>query len=385
MNKQKQILCIMRREFWYMWRDRSLRNVMLFVPLLGVLLFAWLYSAQSLNAIPTAIVDLDHSRGSREFADKLTGAEKLNITAYLSTYQELQEAIAGGRIVVGVVIPKNFEQDVALGRQTRVLMIIDGSNMVYATNASAALLEVTRTVSAEAGIRTLVGSGMQLDQAREAYKPIAFREEAWFNPTMNYAYFLVLALILNIWQQCCTLASAMNVIGETGMKSWLQIKASGVSMTRLFISKSMTHIITFMLMVLPLYFLAFRVLKLPLQCNFGVLMFFTLLFVIAIHSVGTLMSSAVSNAVDASRLGMMIALPSFVLSGYTWPIDAMPPLLQSLVWIFPQTWFFQGLNYLTFKNPGGDFMLPFYAGLIVTAAVCYAISIMLQMWREKLQ
>lgn len=362
-----------------------MRNVMLFVPLLGVLLFAWLYSAQSLNAIPTAIVDLDHSRGSREFADKLTGAEKLNITAYLSTYQELQEAIAGGRIVVGVVIPKNFEQDVALGRQTRVLMIIDGSNMVYATNASAALLEVTRTVSAEAGIRTLVGSGMQLDQAREAYKPIAFREEAWFNPTMNYAYFLVLALILNIWQQCCTLASAMNVIGETGMKSWLQIKASGVSMTRLFISKSMTHIITFMLMVLPLYFLAFRVLKLPLQCNFGVLMFFTLLFVIAIHSVGTLMSSAVSNAVDASRLGMMIALPSFVLSGYTWPIDAMPPLLQSLVWIFPQTWFFQGLNYLTFKNPGGDFMLPFYAGLIVTAAVCYAISIMLQMWREKLQ
>jgi len=379
----KQFLAIMFREFRYMWRDKSLRNIMLVAPLLGAFLFAGIYSAQTLNAIPTAIVDLDRSTGSREFIDKLQGAEKLHITAYLSTYQELQDSIAQGQVVVGVVIPENFGQDVALGRQTRVLMIIDGSNSIYATNANASLLEVTRTVSAEAGISTLAASGMQLDQASEAYQPIVFNEEAWFNPTMNYAYFLVLALILNIWQQCCTLASAMTVIGETGMKSWLQVKASGVSQFKLFLSKSTAHIITFMLMVLPLYFLAFRIFKLPLKSNFGTLLFFTFLFAVALHSIGTLMSSAVSNAVDASRLGMMIALPSFVLSGYTWPIEAMPHVLQSLVWMLPQTWFFQGLNYLTFKNPGGDFMLPFYAALIIIALVCYAVSITIQVCKER--
>ena len=355
---------------------------MLFAPLLGVLLFAGIYSAQTLNAIPTAIVDLDRSTGSREFIDKLQGAEKLHITAYLSTYQELQDSIAQGQVVVGVVIPEKFGQDVALSRQTRVFMIIDGSNEIYATNASTALLEVTRTISAQAGISTLVASGMQLDQARQAYQPIVFNEESWFNPTMNYAYFLVLALILNIWQQCCTLAAAMNVIGETGMKSWLQIKVSGVSKFKLFFSKSAAHIITFVIMVLPLYLLAFKGIKLPIKCNFGTLMLFTFLFAIALHSVGTLMSSLAFNAVDASRLGMMIALPSFVLSGYTWPIEAMPHMLQSLVWMLPQTWFFQGLNYLLFKNPGGNFMLPFYEAFVVIALVCYAVSIMLQWWRE---
>ena len=356
---------------------------MLFAPLLGVLLFAGIYSAQTLNAIPTAVVDLDRSGSSREFIDKLQAAEKLHITAYLSTYQELQDAIAQGQVVVGVVIPENFGHDVALSRQTRVLMIIDGSNSIYATNANASLLEVTRTVSAEAGISTLVASGMQLDQASEAYQPIVFNEEAWFNPTMNYAYFLVLALILNIWQQCCTLASAMTVISETGMKSWLQVKASGVSQFKLFLSKATAHIITFMLLVLPLYLLAFQIFKLPLKSNFGTLLFFTFLFAVALHSIGTLMSSAVSNAIDASRLGMMIALPSFVLSGYTWPIETMPHALQPVVWILPQTWFFQGLNYLTFKNPGGNFMLPFYAALIIIALVCYAVSITIQVCKER--
>lgn len=373
----KQFLAIMRREFRYMWRDKSLRNIMLVVPLLGLLLFVWLYSAQTLNAIPTAIVDLDHSSSSREFTAKLKGTEKLNIAAYPADYQELQKMIARGQVVVGVVIPENFGGDISLHRQTRVLMIIDGSNMIYATNANSAVLEVTRTVSAEAGIKNLIASGMQTDEALAVYQPISSAEESWFNPTMNYAYFLVLALVLNMWQQCCTMAGCMNVIGERGMKSWLQIKASGVSMVPFFVSKSLAHIITFMVMVLPLYFLAFQVFKLPLQCDIGVLLLFTLVFTLAIHGVGTLMSTVASNAVDATRFGMLIALPSFVLSGFTWPIEAMPQVLQHLVWILPQTWFFQGLNYLTFKNPGWEFMGPYFVALIVIACICYALSIAL--------
>ncbi len=375
----KLVFSIMRREFYYMWRDKGLQKIMLIAPLLGLFLFFGIYSAQSLRDIPTAIVDLDHSNSSRELINKMEAAENLKISAYPSTYQELNDLIEKGETVVGVVIPENFGKDLNLKRQTRVLMIIDGSNMVYSTNASTALLQVTGTLSAEAGIKTLIAGGMQPDQARQAYQTISFKEESWFNPTLNYAYFLVLALALNMWQQCCTLASCMNVIGETGMRSWLQIKASGVKRFKFFGSKSVVHIFIFMLLVLPLYFLAFLVFKLPLRCDFGILLFFTLLFAIAIHSVGTLMSSIASNAVDASRFGMMIAIPSFVFSGYTWPLEAMPQVLQPLVWIFPQTWFFQGLNYLTFKNPAWNFIAPYFGALIGIAVICYAMSMAIQL------
>jgi ABC-2 type transport system permease protein len=196
-----------------------------------------------------------------------------------------------------VVIPENYGKDTALTRQTRVMMIVDGSNMVYATNATSAMLSVTRTLSAQTGVKTLVARGIQPDQAAAAYQSVEFSEEAWFNPTLNYAYFVVLALALNIWQQCCTLAATMNIIGETGAASWQLIKSFGISRLRLFISKSAAQIIMFMAIALPLFWLAFAVFKLPLRCGLPLFFLFNLAFATALHSVGTLASSIARDAV----------------------------------------------------------------------------------------
>jgi ABC-2 type transport system permease protein len=364
----------MRREVFYLWRDRGLRYILFCGSILGLLLFYAVYSAQVLKDIPTAVVDLDNSAASRELVDKIGKAEYLKLVASVTSYDDLQELIKQGKAVVGVVIPENYGRNLALGRQVRVLAVIDGSNMIYATNASAALLTVTRTLSAQAGVSALVARGVQLQQAKDAYQAIDFSEEPWFNPALNYAYFLVLALALNIWQQCCTLAACLNVIGERGMKSWLQIKACGISKFRFFASKSIAQIFIFKAVVLPLYILGFGALKLPLNCSWAALLLFTLAFTIAVHSIGTLASSFARNTVDAARFGMIIALPSFVLSGYTWPLEAMPVYLQKVAWILPQTWFFQGINYFAFKNAGWNLMSHYILAMLAVAAVCYVAA-----------
>lgn len=370
----KQCLAIMRREFFYLWRDKGLRHILLCGSLLGLLLFSAVYSAQILKDIPAAVADLDNSGASRELVEKIGKAEYLNLVASVASYDDLQELIKQGKAIVGIVIPENYGRNVALGRQARVLAVIDGSNMIYATNASAALLTVTRTLGAQAGISALVARGVQLQQAKEAYQAIDFSEEPWFNPALNYAYFLVLALALNIWQQCCTLAACLNVIGERGMKSWLQIRASGISRFRLFASKSVAQVFIFMIVVLPIYILGFGVFKLPLNCSWPSFLLFTLAFAIAVHSIGTLASSFARNAVDAARFGMIIALPSFVLSGYTWPLEAMPHYFQRASWILPQTWFFQGINYFAFKNAGWHLMSHYILAMLAVAAVCYGAA-----------
>jgi ABC-2 type transport system permease protein len=370
----RRYLAIMRREFFFMWRDRGLRHILLIVPVLGFLLFMGIYNAQIMKNIPTAIVDLDKTATSEEIVDQLNHAEYLKVVAYPSTYDELKEQIEQGKIIVGVVIPENYDRDVGLHRQTRIAMIVDGTNMAFATNASTAVLTVTRTISAQAGIQTLIAGGIQPGQAQEAYQAIDFRQEAWFNPTLNYAYFIVLALALNMWQQCCTLVSCMNIIGETGVKSWLQIKISGISKFGLFFSKSIVQIAVFMILVLPILFLAFGVFKFPLQCGWLVFLLFLLVFVIALHSVGTLMSSFARTSVDATRFGMIIALPSFVISGFTWPLEAMPQGLRQAAWILPHTWFFQGINYFMFKNPGGEFIRHYFLVLGLMAVICYSLA-----------
>ncbi len=357
-----------------MWRDKGLRYILLVGPLLGLLVFYATYSVQVLKDIPTAIVDLDHSRASQDLIKNIQSAENLKVTVYPDSYDQLHELIKNGEVIAGVVIPENYGKEVSLSRQTRVEMIVDGSNMVYATNATGAMLTVARTMSSQTGVKTLVARGIQPAQAMAAYQSVDFREEAWFNPTLNYAYFVVLALALNVWQQCCTLAACMNIIGETGARSWYQVKSLGLSRRRLFFSKSVAQITTFIIIALPLFFLAFVVFKLPLRCGFTMFFLFNLAFAISVHSVGTLASSFARNAVNATRFGMIIALPSFLISGYSWPLEAMPQYLRAIAQMLPQTWYFQGINLLTFKNPGWDFMCQFFLAFFAIAAVCYGAA-----------
>ncbi|AFM42476.1 ABC-type multidrug transport system, permease component [Desulfosporosinus acidiphilus SJ4] len=370
----KQCRAVLERELFYMWRDKSLRYILLVGPLLGMLLFAGVYSYQRIGNIPTGIVDLDNSQASRQVVSELKNTQNLQVAAYYDSYAQLEESIKRGEVIVGVVIPENFGKNIALHRQTKVAVFIDGMNMAYATNASSAVLTVTRTYGAQVGIQTLIAQGIQANQAQEAYQSIAFPEEAWFNSTLNYAYFTVLGFALNVWQQCLTLAACMTIIGENGLSSWLQIKASGISSPVLFFCKSVVHIAVFMLIVLPLYFLAFVVFKLPLACGWLNLLSFTLIFAIALHSLGTMMSSISRNAVNATRYGMIIALPAFVISGFTWPLEAMPQWFQHAAWFLPQTWFFQGINYLTFKNPGWGFMSHYYLVLGLMAVLFYSAA-----------
>lgn len=370
----EKCLSIMRREFFYMWRDRNLRYILLAGPLLGLIIFYTTYSVPVIKEIPTAIVDLDRTAASRELIDQFRNTEYLKVTAFPESFAEVEKLLEQGSVTVGIVIPGDFARNVSLGRQTNIAVMIDGSNMAYATNATSAVLTIARTVSAQAGIKTMMARGIDPNQASEAYQSIVFRDEGWFNPTLNYAYFLVLALALNFWQQCCMLAACMNIIGETGVNSWLQLKALGVSKLQLFASKSVMQIIVFMGMVLPVYAISFFIYKLPLQCSFRLLFLFTLVFAVSLHSIGTLISSIANNAVNASRFGMLIALPSFVLCGYTWPLEIMPHYLQQLAGFLPQTWFFQGLNYLTFKNAGWEFISHYFLAMLLIALVCYVAA-----------
>ncbi|MDD2553381.1 MAG: ABC transporter permease [Desulfotomaculaceae bacterium] len=321
-----QCLAIARREFSFMWRDKDLRYILLLGPLLGLLLFYATFSYQAIKDIPTAIVDLDHSVTSQELVENIHGAENLKITAYPASYDELADLIKKGEVVAGVVIPENYGKDVSLARQTQVAMIVDGSNMIYATNATSAMLSVTRTLSAQTGVKALAARGIQSAQAAAAYQPVEFREEAWFNPTLN------------------------------------------------FISKSAAQIMTFIAIALPVFFLAFAVFKIPLRCSFLLFFLFSLAFAIALHSVGALTSSIAGNAVNAARFGMIIALPSFLVSGYTWPLDAMPGYLQIIAKILPQTWYFQGINLLSFKDPGWAYMSQYFLAFFIIAALCYTTS-----------
>lgn len=375
--KIKGFNAIFCRELRRLWRDKDLRLILFIAPLLGLFIFYSAYSYQAIKDIPTAVVDLDNSQDSREILADIKKADELKVTASLNSVSQMEELIKEGKVIVGIVIPENFGRDVSVGRGSKILVVVDGSNIIYANNASTAMLGITRTIGAQIGIKQLLGKGVHYSQAQQAYMAVSFKDQPWFNPTLNYAFFLVLALSLNIWQQCCTIASSTSVIGEKEAFSWYQVKISGTSQWGYFAAKSVSRITLFMILLLPIYLGGFSLLGQVPASGFFSLLMFSCVFSVAIDGLGTLVSSFAGSSVDATRFGMVIALPSFVISGYTWPLEAMPQWVQKAAWFFPQTWFFQGFNLLVFKDPGWSVMGNFFGALAVMAALCYGASAVL--------
>jgi len=370
------------RELTRLWRDKDLRLILIAGPLLGLLVFYGTYSSQVIRNIPTAIVDLDRSQESRKIVEYIEKTQELEITAVPESPATMEELIKRGEVVTGIVIPENFAKNVGLGRQARILLVVDGSNIIYANNASSALLGVTRHLGAQIGIKKLLSEGVNYSEAQKAYSAVSFRDEPWFNPTLNYAFFLVVALSLNIWQQCCTIAVSSAISGERDSASWVQLKATGVSLLGYFSLKSIARILIFSLTMVPLYLLGFGLLNQVPACGFAALFLFTVFFAVAVDAVGSLVSAVARNTLDATRFGLVIALPSFVICGYTWPLEAMPGWLQHLAWVLPQTWFFQGFNLLVFKDPGWSVMNSYFYALVLIAIVCYSISAIAVLCRD---
>ncbi len=423
---------LLKKEFLSIWHDSGMRIILFLIPLLTLGLFFWLFHLGVILHIPTAIVDLDRSAHSRQVIAEFEAAENLEILTYYDRFEELEQAIKNGEIVAGIVIPQDFGKNVSLRRSTRLLIVIDGTNMSYTTNVSTTMMEVAETLKASIGVETLLAyrpttdddlyssignltdgkdvtltdmmtnvsknetstgdleldmtlsdAGYTMSEALQIYMPITLQEEGWFNPTLNYAYFVVLGLALNVWQQCSILLFCMNIIGETGTPSWQQIKTSGFSKTRLFIEKSFVQILLTACMALVILWVAFYIFNLPTSVSFFTWIPFMLCFILALHGLGSMMSGITRNSVDATRMGMVIALPSFMISGFSWPLEEMPLLLQKIAWFFPQTWFFQGINYLSFKNPPSSLIFHYCAMLLLMAFIFYLIGSCVTYFRER--
>ncbi len=427
----KEVWLIWKKEWLNFWHDAVMRWIFLLVPIVALALLAGVYNSGVIFHIPTAIVDLDKSENSRMVIGQFEADENLDIIGYFSTFEEVKAAIENGEIKAGLVIPKDFGENIELRHSTRLLLIIDGTNMIYATNASTSMMQVAETLKATVGVKTLLAyrpttdddlysspgnltdgaditlsdvtgtnsrtsstgdleldmnlydAGYTMEEAKQVYMPITFQDEGWFNPTMNYAYFVLLGLFMNIWQQCCTLLFCMSSISETGSRYWVQIRSSGCSIWKYFSCKNLFQIALALLAALVILLISFYILELPTSVSLGTWMLFIACFTFSIHALAGMMSNLTSDSVDSTRLGMIVALPAFMISGFSWPLEMMGQTMQHIVRCVPQTWFFQGVNYLSFKSPTPAFIQHSCLMMLLLAGIFYTVSLLAFYFKER--
>ncbi|MDZ4361655.1 MAG: ABC transporter permease [Variovorax sp.] len=292
--------------------------------------YPWPYGTQAVTRVPVAVVDQDHSGLSRQIARFAMANPRLDVRMVTSDVHEAQQALWRGEIEGYALLPQDLKRNVLRG--TPAVVTIEG-NGAYALLNKAVLYgfsEAVGTVSAGVEIRKLQAGGQSAIQAARSRSPLNTQLVPLFNPTEGYGSYVVPAVALLILQQTLLMGAAM-LAGtwaearrlRAGMGAWLgrlgALSGFGV-LSGVF------------------YFgWVFFLQDYPRGGNpFGALVLL-LFYVPAICVLGLLLGCWFRDRERALQVLLFTALPMAFLSGFSWPVEALPAPLQALRWLFPST------------------------------------------------
>jgi ABC-2 type transport system permease protein len=275
--------------------------------------------------LPVAVVDLDRSALSRQVARMIDATPSVRVAAVAGSTGEGAQLARAGRVYGTITVPRAFERDVLRGAAPSLIVdynaqwLVPGSLLRRDARAAGATLSAV----VEAAGRQARGQGRA--DARAQVEPIRVHAHALFNPQLNYAHFLLPAL-LPAMLQLFVLLAAIAVVGEELKRGtagdWLE--AAGGRLAPAIAGKLAPVIAWFSLAGLAMVWLLFRTLGAPMRGDWVVLAGATLLLVVAYAGIGLLVAAWTANLRLAISLGAFYGGIAFAFVGVTFPLTAMP-------------------------------------------------------------
>lgn len=352
----KQILNIAYYEVVHVFKDRILFLLVFFVPLIYASLLGLIYASSILQQVPLGIVDLDHSAESRAVISAFENSNDFQVITSVDTYAELEQGMKNGTVRAGVVIPEDYSQRLAQHRLTQILTVYDGSNLIYGYNTRRFFQQVLNTFSTDHTAAYLAGLGMSKQEIKSVMDSVSVTMQVWYNPTYSYSTFIFPGLIIIILHQIGLLGIGLTVTREKERNTWLQYLCTAVPQWKIFMGKALPYFIVNFFNYGLLLWLAARFINVKLEGSLALILLLGLIFNMIITSLGFIISLYAPNSLQVSRYLMLLSVPLFFISGYTWPGTHMPALLYALGRLMPFTWMTEGLRWVTLKNLGLNYL-----------------------------
>lgn len=354
----RQVLYISYYEMVHVFKDKILLLLIFFVPLFYAALCGAVYSAGILTGIPLAIVDLDNSGLSREVIRSFENSPRFQIVEDIKTYALLEEGMRESVIRAGVVIPENFEKDVALRSGAKILTVYDGSNLIWGYNIRKNTLEVVNQFSAEHAAASMAGLGLSEKEITNVLDAISANTVVWYNPTFSYANYMLFGLIMLVIHQICLLCASLTVTREKEKNCWIQFLCASVPSWKIFLGKSLPYFLTSIFNYGLLIWFITRFVPVKTEGSVFLIILMGLLYTAVITSAGFYISLKARNSLQATRYIMLLSVPFLMISGYTWPQTHIPGFLNAFAGLLPFTWIAEGIRTAAVKNLGVEYLIP---------------------------
>ncbi|UZT98898.1 ABC transporter permease [Chryseobacterium fluminis] len=368
----KEFFRLLKREFRLFTGNSTLRTVFFLAPVFYATLLGFVYKSGKVENTPVLVIDRDNTPLSNQLTEMLEDNKSIKVIPYLQEPFSIKDEVIKHEAAAVVIIPSKFEAAVLQKKYPELNVYVNTGNVLTANFASKALQLTIGTFSAGVSIKALQKAGMPATRAATQYEPFKANYITLFNTTGNYLIFMWPAMLAVVLQQVILLAMAVSFAAEfqggTFIREYFRMKRSAF-FTMLI---KVIPVWVFSVLIVGFYYFMHMIFKVPMPEGILNFILLTAVFVGSVSFLGVLISILIPDALKATQILMVIASPAFIISGFTWPLNAMPAFVQWIANIIPLTPFLQAFKILLIQKGSVELTFPYLKHLTVLLIV-YAI------------
>jgi len=342
-----RLISLVRKEFIQIVRDPRTLYFILAIPVIQIFLLGYTATTDVRN-VPLAVFDQDQGPAARRLIDAYLAADYFRVVRDVGSEEELRALIDNGEALAGLVVPPDYSAEVTAGRTASVAFVLDGSDPNVASTSFAAAELIGQSHSTKLTLERLARRGIL-----EAIQPsLEVRTQVWYNPDMVSAFFMVPALIGMILQMLTSMLTATSIVRERERGTIEQLIVTPIRPWELTVGKIVPYVLIALFDTVEVLVVGTLWFGVPIRGSLGLLMALTSLFLVTSLGLGLLISTVSKTQQEAMMLAWFTMLPTIFLSGFFFPLAAMPPFLQLVSRAVPLRYFLIIIRSVLLKGTG---------------------------------
>jgi len=355
-----RLVSIIRKEFIQIRRDPRTLVLVLVIPVMQLFLLGYA-ATNDVRNVPLAVYDQDRSSASRRLLEAYRAADYFLLAFDAGSEAELGDLIDGGQARAGLIIPPDYGDEIASGGSASIVFVFDGSDPTVASTALSAAQLIGQAHATQILQGRLAAQGM----AGGLQPPVQVHTQVWYNPDLVSTYYMIPGVIGMILFALTSILTATAIVRERERGTIEQLIVTPIRPWELILGKILPYVILALLNTLEVLVIGHWWFGVPIRGDLILILLLSGLFLLTSLGIGLLASTVANTQQEAMLTVWMTLLPALFLSGFFFPLQAMPKVLQWISYLFPLRYYLNIIRSLMLKASSAGMLLEDIAALVV--------------------
>ena len=348
---KSRIVPIMRKEALHIRRDPRSLYMAIGLPVVLLILFGYAITFD-IRHVAVAVADLDGSFASRDLIARLGASEYFDVREVSPDDRRIGRRLEDGSVKIALVIPRDFGREYGRGGIPPVQVLVDGSNNNTALVALGYISRLIQSYAADKLGETLKASSLSA-ASPTGIPTVDARIRIWYNPELRSTNYVIPGLIAVVMMVMTTMLTSLTVAREWENGTMEQLIAGPVRPIEIVLGKMAPYFLLGVAQIVLVVVGGTALFKVPLRGDLACLAVVSTVFLFCALGIGLFISISVKNQQLSFMLTVLITLlPSYLLSGFIFPIAGMPKAIQAVTYLVPARYFLATLRGIFLKGYG---------------------------------